>query len=98
MTAVTLNLGYLSSGVLFAILIAIPALAYWLLGLNEVLAFWLAYILMRPLGASFSDWLGRPPSLSGLELGTGWVSLGLTILIIGFVSYLSITRKDTKEE
>jgi len=96
MTASTLGLGYFASGVLFAVLIALPALAYWRLGLNEILAFWLAYILTRPLGASFADWIGRPQSLSGLGLGTGWVSLGLTILIIGFVAYLTVTRKDIK--
>lgn len=98
MTASTMRLGYFASGVLFTVLFAIPALAYWLFGLNEILAFWLAYILTRPLGASFADWVGRPHSLSGLGLGTGWVSLVLTILIIGFVVYLTITRKDIKEE
>ena len=97
MTATTFHLGYFFSGVLFAVLIALPALAYWLLGLNEIVAFWLAYILTRPLGASFSDWFGRSHSLGGLGLGTGWVSLVLTVLIIGFVSYLAITRKDTQD-
>jgi len=94
MTATTLGLGYFSSGVLFTVLIALPALGYWLLGLNEVLAFWLAYILTRPLGASFADWMGRAHDLGGIGLGTGQVSLGLAILIVGFVSYLTITRKD----
>src|SRR5260370_318054 len=94
MTATTLGLWYFSSGVLFAILIAVPALGYWLFGLNEILAFWFAYIVTRPLGASFADWMGRPHSLGGLGLGTGQVSLGLAILIIGFVGYLTVTRKD----
>ncbi len=98
LTAITLHLGYFFSGVMFAALIAIPALAYWLLGLNEIVAFWLAYILTRPLGASFADWMGKPHSAGGLGLGTGTVSLGLTILIIGFVSYLTVTRKDIKDE
>jgi len=96
MTATTLGLGYFSSGVLFAVLIAVPALAYRLFGLNEILAFWFAYIVTRPLGASFADWLGRTHRLGGLGLGTGQVSLGLTILIIGFVGYLTVTHKDTK--
>jgi uncharacterized membrane-anchored protein len=98
MTAVTWHLGYLASGVLFAILIVVPALAYWRFGLNEILAFWLAYILTRPLGASFADWIGRPQRLSGLGLGTGTVSLALIVLIVGFVTYLTITRKDVKGE
>ena len=98
MTASTLGLGYPASGILFAVLIAIPALGYWLLGLNEVVAFWFAYIVTRPLGASFADWMGRASNLGGLGLGTGQVSLGLVILIIIFVGYLTITRKDIKGE
>jgi uncharacterized membrane-anchored protein len=55
MTATTVHLGYFSSGVLFAVLLAIPALGYWVFGLNEIFAFWFAYIMTRPVGASFSD-------------------------------------------
>jgi uncharacterized membrane-anchored protein len=98
MTATTLGLGYFSSGVLFTALIAVPALDYWLFGLNEIVAFWFAYIVTRPLGASLADWAGKPSNLGGLGLGTGQVSLGLTILIIGFISYLTVTRKDVKNE
>jgi uncharacterized membrane-anchored protein len=97
MTAATLGLGYFSSGVLFAVLFAVPALAYRLFGLNEIVAFWFAYIMTRPLGASFADWFGKP-SLGGLGLGDPKVSLVLTILIIGFVGYLTVTRKDIKGE
>lgn len=96
-TAYTLHLGFLSSGLLFAVVIAIPAVAYWLVGLNEVAAFWLAYIFTRPLGASFADWLGVPHSLGGLDLGRGNVSIGLTMLIVGFVGYLSATRLDVND-
>lgn len=98
MTASTLNLGYFYSGVLFTALIAIPALAYWLLGLNEILAFWFAYIVTRPLGASFADWAGKPPSMGGLGLGDGTVCLILGILIVVFVGYLTITRKDSQSK
>lgn len=98
LTAVTLHLGYLSSGLLFIILIELPALAYFLLGLNEIAAFWIAYILTRPLGASFADWFGKPQSLSGLGLGDGIVALVLTALIIVVVGYLSITRRDIRQE
>lgn len=98
LTATTLGLGYFASGVLFAILIALPALAFWLFGLNEIIAFWLCYILTRPLGASFADWSGKLRNQGGLGLGTGQVSLGLTILIVGFVCYLTITHKDSAKE
>jgi uncharacterized membrane-anchored protein len=97
MTAATFGLGYFSSGVLFAILFAVPALAYWLFGLNEIVAFWFAYIMTRPLGASFADWFGKP-ILGGIGLGDTKVALVLTILIIGFVGYLTVTRKDIKGE
>jgi uncharacterized membrane-anchored protein len=98
MTASTLGLGYFASGVLFAVLIAIPAVAYWRFNLNGILAFWIAYILTRPLGATFADWLGRARNLSGLGLGTGLVSLCLTIVIVILVGYLTVTRKDVTGE
>ncbi|MDB5160469.1 MAG: putative rane-anchored protein [Candidatus Saccharibacteria bacterium] len=94
MTAYTLGLGYLASGLPFAILILIPAMAYFRFKANEVLTFWIAYILTRPLGASFADWLGVPHNLGGLDLGRGWVSLVLIILIVCFVFY--VTRMDRK--
>ena len=98
MTAITLHLGYLSSGLLFAALIAIPALAYLLFKLNEIVAFWAAYILTRPLGASFADWMGKPHSAGGLGLGDGSVSLGLTILIVIFIGYMTFNYKESKHE
>ncbi|HEY0754230.1 MAG TPA: hypothetical protein VGD98_09730 [Ktedonobacteraceae bacterium] len=97
MTAATLGWGYFASAILFSILFIAPALAYKLFGLNEIAAFWFAYIMTRPLGASFADWFAKP-SLGGLGLGDTWVSLVLTILIIGFVGYLTVTRKDIKGE
>jgi len=98
MTATSLHLGYLASGFLFAGLIAIPALAWWRFGLNEILAFWLAYILTRPLGASFADWMAVPRSKGGLGWGTGPVSLGLALAIVGFVAYLTVSRADVRGE
>jgi uncharacterized membrane-anchored protein len=108
MTAITLKLGYFSSGVLFAILIAIVTITHYAVGAfltakhrhlsrNAVLAFWLAYILTRPLGASFADWMGKAQSLGGLGWGDGLVTLGLTILIVGFVVFLTFTHKDVEK-
>ena len=98
LTAITWHLGYFSSGVLFAVLIAVPALAYQLFNVNPIVAFWLAYILTRPLGATFADWFGRSRNLSGLGLGTGLVSLVLTIVIVILVAYLTLTRGDVEGE
>jgi uncharacterized membrane-anchored protein len=97
MTASTLGLGYLDSGLLFAVLFVIPALAYRFAGLNAIVAFWLAYILTRPFGASFADWVGRSRSLSGLGLGTGSVSLVLTIVIVILVGFLSLRDRVPEE-
>ncbi len=66
--------------------------------MNEIFAFWFAYIVTRPLGASFADWIGKPRSQGGLDVGNGQVSLLLAILIIGFVGYLTVTHKDSKGE
>lgn len=98
MTASTMHLGYFSSGVLFAVLLAIPALGYWLFGLNEIFAFWFAYIMTRPVGASFSDWISASHNRGGLGLGEGPVSLVLTIIIVVLVGYLTISKKDRKDE
>ena len=96
MTASTLGLGYLLSGILFGIIFIIPGIGYWKLGWKEVFSFWFAYVLTRPFGASFADWFGKP-ILGGLGLGDEIVSLVLAVLIIIFVIYLTVTRKDTKE-
>lgn len=96
MTATTLHLGYFFSGVMFAIFVCDPGLCYWLFGMNAVFSFWFSYVLTRPLGASFADWAGKSPSVGGLGLGDGLVSGVLIILIVFFVSYLAITRKDVK--
>ena len=98
MTATTLHLGYLASGVMFAVVIAIPAVAYAWFGLNEIVAFWFAYIVTRPLGASFADWLDNPRHLGGLALGTGPVSVALAIAIAAFVGYLTVTHVDVEGE
>jgi uncharacterized membrane-anchored protein len=94
LTAKVVGLGYLGSGVMFAVVIAIPYVGYRWFGLNPIVAFWFAYIVTRPLGASFADWLAWPPSASGLGLGHGMVSLVSTVIIIGLVGYMAATRKD----
>ena len=97
MTATTLHLGYLRSGMLFAVLIAVPAVAYRLLQRNEILWFWFAYVLTRPLGASFADWMGKPHRVGGLAWGDGIVSLVLSILIVVLVGYLTVSRRGNRQ-
>jgi uncharacterized membrane-anchored protein len=94
LTAITLHLGYFSSGVLCAALLSLPAVGYWKFGANPTLCFWTAYVLTRPLGASVADWLGKPTDARGLGWGSGQVSIALAIVIFAFVTYLAITRTD----
>ena len=93
-TAVTLHLGYLASGVLFAVAIAVPAIAHKGFGVNAILAFWVAYVLTRPLGASFADWLGVGPERGGVGVGTGPVSLAAFAVFVALVTWLSVRRRD----
>ncbi|HMC50695.1 MAG TPA: hypothetical protein VKH20_08620 [Solirubrobacterales bacterium] len=95
LTAVTLGLGFFGSILLFAAIIAVPALGYFRLGWNPIFAFWFAYVVTRPLGASVADWLGVSHARGGLALGTGPVSLVLAAAIAAFVYHLSRTGKDT---
>jgi uncharacterized membrane-anchored protein len=94
LTADSLHLGYLPSGVLFTMIILVPAVAWWRFGLNEVVAFWFAYSVTRPLGASFADGLGKPANRSGVGLGDGLVALAAFIMIAVLVGYLTVTRRD----
>ena len=94
LTAFTFHLGFFESGVLFTALIAIPAVGYLRFDWNPIFAFWFAYVLTRPLGASFADWMDFEKSSGGLGLGRGPVALGLAIVIAGLVVYLTVTRCD----
>jgi uncharacterized membrane-anchored protein len=96
LTAVSLKLGYFGSMLLFAGLIAIPAVGYWKLRWNSILTFWTAYVLTRPLGASVADWLGKPQGARGLGWGDDRVSGLLAVLIAGLVAYLAVTHRDVQ--
>jgi uncharacterized membrane-anchored protein len=96
LTAYTVGLGYFASGLIFAGVIMIPAIGYWRLGWNAIFAFWFAYVVTRPLGASFADWLGKPASVRGLGWGSGTVALALAIIIFCLVAFLAITRRDVQ--
>jgi uncharacterized membrane-anchored protein len=89
--AVTLGLGTLASTFVFLAVILVPAAGFRWFKLNEVLAFWFAYTITRPLGASFGDWLAVPaPYGDGLQLGTGPISLVLGIVLVGVVALIDV--------
>ncbi len=96
-TATSLNLGYLDSGIFFAILILIPALAHWQFGLNGIAAFWMSYVITRPLGASFADYISKPKSIGGLDFGDGPTAIVFAVAVFVLVSYLALTRPDIQQ-
>ena len=97
LTARTLNLGYLASGIWFSLAFAAVAVAHWKFGLNPILAFWIAYVLTRPVGASFADYVAFPHAVGGLGVGHAQVALVLTFFIVCLVAYLAVTRKDVEQ-
>jgi uncharacterized membrane-anchored protein len=96
-TATSLNLGYLDSGLLFTVIIMIPALARWQLGLNGIAAFWMSYVVTRPLGASFADYISKPKSTSGINFGDGPTAIVFAVAVFVLVSYLALTRPDIQK-
>ncbi|MFI5123211.1 MAG: hypothetical protein ACHQJ5_09975, partial [Vicinamibacteria bacterium] len=89
-----LGLGFFISALIFAGMIAIVAFAHFRLRMGPVLAFWIAYILTRPLGASIGDWMSQPTADGGLGLGTTVTSLIFLSTILALVAYLTVTRVD----
>jgi uncharacterized membrane-anchored protein len=94
LTAIELHLGFFESALLFGAIILAPAVGWWRFRLNPVVAFWAAYVVTRPLGASFADWFGKPHSQTGLGFGDGPVSGLAFIVFIALVAYFAITKSD----
>ena len=97
LTAERLAFGYWVSALMFAGVIAAVAVAHFRFRLNAVAAFWIAYILTRPLGASLGDYLSQPRAGGGLGLGTTTTSVLFLTAILLVVAFLSVTRKDATE-
>jgi uncharacterized membrane-anchored protein len=93
-SAATLNLGFLDSGIVYTVLIAVPLIAWWKFRMNAILAFWFAYVVTRPLGASFADYLGKPQANDGLNFGDGTVAAVASVLIVLLVGYAIVARND----
>jgi uncharacterized membrane-anchored protein len=87
------GLGYLSTGILFGMIIASLAFGYFFLQLDPILGFWLAYIFTRPLGASFGDLLSHPGEYGGMGFGTVITSAMFLTTIIAIVGYMSLTGR-----
>jgi uncharacterized membrane-anchored protein len=89
-----MSVGYWQSALLFGSLIAIITVAHYRFKLNAVVAFWAAYVLTRPLGASLGDYLSQPSPDGGLGIGTVGTSTIFLATILALVAYLTVTRKD----
>ncbi len=97
-TATALGLGYLASGIMFGLIILIPAVAWSRFGLGPIAAFWFAYVVTRPLGASFADYVSKPHSMSGAGFGDGRTAVVAAIVTAVLVVYLAVTRHDIQPE
>lgn len=94
LVAERLGLGFGLSTLLFGCAIAAVTVAHYRFRLEAVVAFWIAYILTRPLGASIGDYLSQPREDGGLGLGTTATSAVFLTAILALVSFLAVTRRD----
>jgi uncharacterized membrane-anchored protein len=94
LVAERLDWGYALSAFVFGVALLLVVVAYYSLRADAVLAFWTAYILTRPFGASCGDLLAKPADFGGLGLGTVATSAVFLVVILGLVSYLAKTGKD----
>jgi uncharacterized membrane-anchored protein len=92
LTASQLHFGFVGSIVLFAVVMAVPALGCWRFRLNTVVAFWSAYIVTRPLGASVADWLSKPTKSGGLSYGDGPVAAVLLAFVLVLITFAAVRR------
>jgi uncharacterized membrane-anchored protein len=96
LTALELDLGFFGSAALFGAIIAIPAVAWWAGWCNPILGFWAAYVVTRPLGASFADGFGKPHDVTGLGLGDGPVTAVGLALFAALVAFVAVTGRDAQ--
>ncbi|TPJ69578.1 hypothetical protein [Mesorhizobium sp. B2-6-2] len=92
------DIGYLATGLIFGGVIAAIACAWFFLGLNSVLAFWLAYILTRPFGASFGDLLSHPAEYGGLGFGVTFTSLTFLGCIVAIILHMTLRKLIDEDE
>jgi uncharacterized membrane-anchored protein len=95
LTATQINIGFWPSAALFAVIFAVPAIGWWRLSWNPILSFWLAYVVTRPLGASFADGFSKNYG-GGLNTGDPIVSLVAFVIFVALVAWVTITRLDVQ--
>jgi uncharacterized membrane-anchored protein len=85
--AIAIGTGFFWAGIVFIGIICVPLLGWRFLGWNPILSFWFAYVVTRPIGASYADWFGKPVSVGGLGLGDGVVGGTLASVVVCFIVY-----------
>jgi uncharacterized membrane-anchored protein len=95
LTALAFKLGFFASIWVFAAIMAIPAIGWWRFRMHPIVAFWFAYIVTRPLGASFADWFSKPTN-GGLGAGDGTVSAVALVVFVALVAYVAISERDAR--
>ncbi|HVT65663.1 MAG TPA: hypothetical protein VHD81_10950 [Mycobacteriales bacterium] len=94
-TAGDLHLGFFSSALMFTGAIVLPLVAYRL-GANSIVTFWIAYVLTRPLGASYADWFDYPTRAGGLGVHRLFVWSALAVIMVGLVALLARRERDPR--
>jgi uncharacterized membrane-anchored protein len=96
--ASTLGLGYIASAAFFCGIILIPWVGWKFLNWNAVFAFWFAYVITRPIGASFADYLSKGHDISGANFGNWQTALLFTAVVVALVAYTAKARYDIQPE
>jgi uncharacterized membrane-anchored protein len=92
--ASSLGLGYLASGMFFSLVILVPWAGWHFLRWNAVFSFWFAYVITRPVGASFADYFSKGHNVSGLDFGDWQTALMFTSIVVVLVAYTAVKRYD----
>lgn len=85
-----LQVGYLYSLIIFGSVFIIAGVLYYFKIINDVLAFWIAFIVTRPIGASLGDLFIQDPKDGGLGVSVALINIIFFIVIIATVSFLTI--------
>jgi len=92
LTATNLGLDYLPSFLIFGVIILIPLVMRYRLGMNSIFCFWFAYTITRPFGASWADYSDQPINQAGLNLGQIPTAIYLGVIALGLVAYMYARR------
>ena len=92
--ATTLGLGYLASALFFCVVILVPWGGWRFAKWNSIFSFWFAYVLTRPVGASFADYFSKGHDVSGIGFGDWQTALVMTSIVVILVAYTAVARYD----